>query len=48
MKYELSRSERRWRLLSLVVLLPLAVIGAVLLYATSDGGVVRLLQAAMR
>lgn len=48
MKGDLSRAERRWRRLVLVVLLPLAIIGAVLLYAMSDDGVVRLLQAALR
>ncbi|SUJ35838.1 hypothetical protein [Serratia marcescens] len=48
MKGDLSRAERRWRRLVLAVLLPLAIIGAVLLYAMSNDGVVRLLQAAMR
>lgn len=48
MKGELSRAERRWRRLVLVVLLPLAIMGGLLLYAMSDDGVVRLLQAAMR
>lgn len=47
MKGELSRAERRWRCLVLAVLLPLAVIGALLLLAMSDDGVVRLLQAAV-
>lgn len=48
MKGELSRAERRWRRLALAVLLPLAIIGAGVLYAISDDGVVRVLQAAMR
>lgn len=44
----MSRAERRWRRFALGVLLPLAILGALLLYAMSDEGVVQLLQAAMR
>lgn len=43
MKGELTRSERRWRRFALFVLIPVAVVGALLLYAMSDAGAVRVL-----
>jgi hypothetical protein len=45
---DLNRAERRWRRFAMGVLLPLAILGALLLYAMNDEGVVQLLQAAMR